>query len=451
MTFPPNFIWGAATSSYQIEGGDAHDGRGECIWQRFSHTAGSTFQGDTGDTACDHYHRYTDDVNLLSELGVNSYRFSIAWARVLPTGTGTVNPIGLDFYDRLVDTLCEKNIAPMATLYHWDLPYALHQQGGWENPRITEWFAEYTGVVTRKLGDRVKSWLTINEPWCVAFLGYYFGIHAPGIKDDVRAAYKVAHHTLLAHAAAVPVIRANVQGASVGIGPNVYPVYAAGNSPEDHAAVRRADAFQNRWFLDPLFKGTYPADYVAWLNSTYPHVLEGLDLDAVKAAATPLDFLAINYYSRAVKGAGDDFLHSSTVQPAESTYTAMGWEVYPQGLTDILLRITLDYQPKSIVITENGASFDDPAPHNGEDVPDPERTAYLQAHLDAVHQAILRGAPVRGYYVWSFLDNFEWAEGYRKRFGIVHVDFATQKRTFKQSARFYQDWILEHSPVPTTG
>lgn len=444
MTFPKDFLWGAATASYQIEGAALEDGRGECIWTRFSHTPGKVVNGDTGDVACDHYNRYPQDIALMREIGIKGYRFSISWPRIFPTGTGQVNEKGLDFYDRLIDEILKAGIVPYATLYHWDLPQALQDIGGWENPDSVKWFADYTDLVTRTLGDRVKNWATHNEPFVVAFVGNLWGVHAPG-KKDLPASLKVAHHLLLSHGAAVPVIRQNVPQANAGIVLNLYPSDPASESEQDKLAARYHDAFQNRWFLDPVFKGQYPADLVERLGDH----LNGIDLASVQQAAAPIDFLGVNYYSRNVLTWDDSnpalpFRHDN---PAGAPVTAMNWEVYPEGLYRTLKRVHQDYAPKAIYVTENGAAFPDPEPVNGL-VSDPERTDYLQRHFQAAAKAIDEGVPLKGYFVWSFLDNFEWAEGYNKRFGIVHVDYTTQQRTPKQSARFYQQMISEFEKEP---
>ncbi len=436
MNFPNDFLWGSATASYQVEGAANEDGRSESIWDRFSRTPGKVFNGDTGDVACNHYHLYREDVKLMAELGLQAYRFSIAWPRVLPAGTGAVNAAGLDFYDRLVDALLEANIRPFATLYHWDLPQVLQDQGGWENPDSVQWFVDYTRVVTERLGDRVKDWMTINEPWVVAFLGNFIGHHAPG-KHDMRAALHVAHHLLIAHGQAVPVIRNNVPDAEAGIVLNLNYIDAASSSEADQQAARRVEGLNNRWFLDPVFKGQYPADVVEFLGEA----LSGIDLDAVSVAAVPTDFLGINYYTRNM------FAHVDSqpgqfqpVRPEHDRYTVMDWEIYPEGLRNILVQVHEDYGPDVIYITENGAAFDDPQPQNGV-VEDPERVDYLRIHFEAAAESIAQGVPLKGYFVWSLLDNFEWAFGYSKRFGIVYVDFETQQRVPKRSALYLQQVI----------
>jgi beta-glucosidase len=441
MAFPKDFLWGAATASYQIEGAAQEYGRGECIWTRFSKIPGKVHNGDNGDVACDHYHRYADDVAVMKSLGLHAYRFSVSWPRVLPQGTGTVNAAGLDFYDRLVDELLKAEITPYLTLYHWDLPQALQDRGGWSNPDSPRWFADYAGLMAQRLGDRVKNWSTLNEPWVVAFLGNWLGYHAPGL-TDLPTAYKVAHHLMLAHGEAVPVIRQQVPDGRVGITVDLIYADPASDSEADRAAAWREDGFKNRWFLDPIFKGQYPQDIVDWFNGT--DTLAGIDLDSVKTAAVPIDFLGLNYYTRGVFTTSDDgVLKSASVPPADARYTGMGWEVYPDGLRSLLVRVGEEYAPEAIYITENGASYEDVVT-NGQ-IHDPDRVAYLDAHFSAVSQAIEEGAPVKGYFVWSLLDNFEWAYGYDKRFGIIYVDYETQQRIPKQSALFFRDYITaEH-------
>lgn len=440
MPFSTSFLWGAATSSYQIEGAAREDGRGESVWDRFCHTLPPRIaRGDTGDRACDHYHRFRDDVALMRDLGLQAYRFSVAWPRILPEGTGRLNPAGLSFYERLVDELLQADIKPFATLYHWDLPQALQDRGGWLNPASVEWFAEYADVVSRHLGDRVHGWITHNEPWIVAFVGHFYGSHPPGLAD-LTAACQAAHHLLLAHGAAVPLLRRNAPRAEVGISLNLNPVYPASASPQDSEAARRQDGFLNRWFLDPLFKGAYPQDMVSLVQEWLPRI----DLSAVKAAASPLDFLGVNYYLRNVVefDAGELPLKLRHVLQEGAAATAMGWEIYPQGLTDLLLRLKDEYAPAAIYITENGAAFDDSPPQNGL-VEDPQRIAYLEAHLAAVQKALAQDVPVKGYFVWSLLDNFEWTHGYEKRFGIVYVDPVTRERAPKRSAQYYRQTILD--------
>lgn len=438
--FPAGFLWGVATSAYQIEGAAREDGRGLSIWDQFCATPGAVKDGDTGEVAADHYHRMPQDVALLAELGLNAYRFSVAWPRVLPEGTGAVNGKGLDFYDRLVDALLARGITPLVNLYHWDLPLALHERGGWLNRDTASAFADYAEVVARRLGDRVAYWATHNEPWCAAYLGYGVGEHAPGIKD-VHSAVIAAHHLLLSHGMAMPRLRATARAtAQIGIILNLYPIYAADDRAETRDAVDRADAHTNRWFLDPIFKGQYPEALFTHLGVAPPPIQDG-DFQLI---AAPIDYLGVNNYTRTVVRARDgatsgaDYLVVDPVPGA--TYTEMGWEVYPDGICDLLVRVARDYAPRAILVTENGAAFEDT--WRGDDVvSDPERTEYLRAYIDAVAQALWAGVPLQGYCAWSLLDNFEWAEGYSKRFGIVYVDYPTQRRIVKQSGRWYADFI----------
>ena len=437
---PSDFVWGTATSSYQIEGALHEDGRGECIWDRFASIPGAIADGSSGDGACDHYHRFRDDVALMAELGVTAYRFSVAWPRVLPDGRGRVLHAGLDFYRRLVDALLERGIRPFVTLNHWDLPQTLEDQGGWASRETVDAFVAYADVIARALGDRVKDWTTHNEPWCMAHLGYETGEHAPG-KRDPRLALRAAHHLLLAHGRAVPVIRHLVNDACVGIVVNLSPGYPASASAADAEATRRHDGFFNRWYLDPLFRGRYPADAIADRvaqghldGPELPFVHEG-DLEAISA---PIDFLGINYYSRAIcRGPEEGNAPREIPVPTPAQVTEMGWEVFPDGLTAILERVQKDYGPRALYVTENGASYGS-GPGDPTAIVDDHRTRYVHHHLLACHAALERGVRLRGYFVWSFMDNFEWQLGYSRRFGIVHVDYTTQVRTPKHSARFYQ-------------
>jgi beta-glucosidase len=435
-SFPDGFLWGAATAAYQIEGSPLADGAGASIWHRFSHTPAMVKNGDTGDVACDHYRRWKDDVALMRELGLGAYRFSVAWGRVIPEGTGAVNEKGLDFYRRLVDELCAAGIRPMATLYHWDLPATLGDRGGWLNRDVASWFADYARVVGRALPG-VEMWVTINEPWVIATGGYLHGGLAPGHRSPFEAPI-ATHNILRAHGTAMQALRAETRSPS-GIVLNLEPKYAASESAEDRAATARADAFMNRQYLDPLFRGAYPEEMRELFGEAWPDH-PASDFDVI---ATPIDFLGINYYSRGLTTSDPAVAieRASRVKNPSATYTEMGWEVFPQGLTDILVRVANEYTKVPLHVTENGAAFDDPPalPEGGVD--DPLRVDYLRAHLSAVRDAIARGADVRGYFVWSLMDNFEWSEGYSKRFGIVHVDYATQKRTPKRSARVYAEAI----------
>lgn len=436
MGFPKDFVWGSATSSYQIEGAALEDGRSECVWHHYAHTPGNVYNNDNGDVACDHYHRYREDVALMAGLGLNAYRFSTSWARVLPQGIGTPNPAGLDFYDRLVDELLKYNIRPFATLYHWDMPQVLEDRGGWTHPDSVLWFRDYADLMARRLGDRVKDWITHNEPWVVAFLGHLMGRFPPA-KHDPALAFKAAHHLLLSHGAAVPVIRQNCPGAEVGITLNVSWFEPYTSAQADVAAARREESFINRWFCEPVFKGHYPQDVVLWMQGA----LQDIDLDSVKQAAVPIDFLGLNYYFRTVVAADENSpIGSRHVRMEGSSYTATNWEVYPDGLRQVLARLSEEYAPPAFYITENGAAYDDPEPA-GEVVEDPERTAYYQGHWKACEEAVAQGIPLKGYFAWSLMDNFEWSHGYSKRFGIVYTDYRTLARIPKRSALAYRDMI----------
>jgi beta-glucosidase len=439
--FLETFVWGAATAAYQIEGAVGEAGRGESIWDRFSATEGKVRNGESGAIACDFYHRYSEDIGLMRELGIDAFRFSIAWPRVLPHGRGGVNEAGLDFYDRLVDELLASGIEPVATLYHWDLPVALEDAGGWPERATAEAFGEYAAVVAQRLGDRVGKWITHNEPWVAARAGYGRGVHAPGRKS-IQDALAASHHLLLSHGFAAEAIRGSAPEAQVGITLNLAQTYPASPEPGDVAAAWEADGEQNRWFLDPLFRAEYPADMLERFASIAPPVRDG-DLALI---AAPIDFLGVNYYHRDVIAR----THSGgrrSVRQEESRYTDMGWEVSPEGLFDLLVRIRDDYAPRAIYITENGAAFSDLIDHLGA-VNDPERCEYIAAHIDMIGRAVADGVPVEGYFVWSLLDNFEWAHGYWKRFGIVYVDYPTLERIPKSSFYWYRDFIAQtRSPV----
>lgn len=433
FVFPDGFLWGSATSAYQIEGSPLADGAGPSIWQRFAHTPGMTANGETGDLACDHYRRYRDDVALMASLGLQAYRFSIAWGRVLPEGTGRVNEAGLDFYDRLVDALLEKQIEPLATLYHWDLPAALDDRGGWLNRDIADWFADYAEAVFRRLDGRVKRWATLNEPWVVTDGGYLHGALAPGHRNLFEA--PVASRNLMrAHGAAVQRYRA-VGAHQIGLVVNLEPKYPASDAAADQAAVRRSHAYMNQQYLDPAFGLGCPAELGEVFGPAWTDWSEG-DL---ALASQPTDWLGVNYYTRGVmKHAPERWpVGADYVRQDGKTYSETGWEVFEQGLTDILLWVKARYGNPPVYITENGSAFFDPPEACGGRVRDPLRVDYLQRHLRAVHAAIAAGADVRGYMAWSLLDNLEWSLGFSKRFGIVHVDFATQARTPKDSALYY--------------
>lgn len=438
LAFPEGFVWGTATAAFQVEGGASE--RGECIWDQFCRWPGKVFRGDTGDVADDHYHRYREDVALMANLGLRGYRFSISWPRVLPEGKGVISQKGLDFYDHLVDELLEAKIEPYVTLYHWDLPSALQRLGGWAARDCAYRFAEYVRVVVERLGDRVHKWITHNEPWVVAFLGHFYGIHAPGW-EDLGLALQVAHHVLLSHGLATDVLREEGDSSTqVGITLNLAPAYPASPSADDVAAAARQDGYLNRWFLDPVFKGQYPEDMWGLYGYRVPRVAPG-DMETIARA---IDFLGVNYYSRSVvKHAQGAFLDYTTVRPA-GEYTAMDWEVYPQGMTDLLLRLDKDYGSPVMYITENGCAYEDVLAADGQ-VHDAKRVEYLRAHFQAAHRAIQQGVQLRGYFVWSLMDNFEWAYGYSRRFGIVYVDYETQRRIPKDSARYYASVIAANA------
>jgi beta-glucosidase len=440
--FPPTFRFGAATAAYQIEGSVQADGRGESIWDRFAHTPGRVHNGDTGDVACDHYRRYSDDLDLMADLGLQLYRFSISWSRILPDGKGRPNRAGLDFYRRLVDGLLERGIEPMPTLYHWDLPQALQDQGGWEHRDTTERFAEYASVVFSHLGDRVRSWITHNEPWVTAFEGYGYGTKAPGVRDW-RRALAVAHNVLVSHGLAVRAFReVGPKSGEVGIALNLYPVYPATTRGEDREAAYRFDGFMNRWFLDPVAYGCYPADMVGEFEARFG----GLDFvqpGDLATIAEPTEFLGVNYYTRTLAAYDPTEPLGVRTPPGELPTTAMGWEVSPDTFYDLLVRLRREYG-LPLVITENGAAYDDAPPANGV-VDDPERLDYLRRHLAAVERAVADGVDVRGYCAWSLLDNFEWERGYSQRFGIVYVDYETQRRVPKRSALWYRDLIASRT------
>jgi beta-glucosidase len=439
-TLPPDFVWGAATAAYQIEGGATADGRKPSIWDTFSRVPGAIDNGDTGDVACDHYHRWPEDVELMRRLGLDAYRFSVAWPRIFPDGTGRPNPAGLAFYDRLVDALLARGIAPVVTLYHWDLPQALQDRGGWPNRDTAEAFAEYAAVVAGALGDRVADWNTVNEPLCVAWIGHLEGRMAPGERDLARAV-ATGHHVLLGHGLAAEAVRANAsRPASVGIVANLSPIEPASDRPEDVAAAVRMDGHTNRWWLDPVFGRGYPEDMLA-VYGIEPPVRDG-DMARI---ATPIDFLGVNYYFRQLVVADPDgpAPHARQVPVRGATETAMDWEVYPDGLEQTLVSVHEKYRPRRIVVTESGSAWRDEVTPSGA-IDDRERAEYQEWHIRACARAAARGVPVTGYFVWSLLDNFEWSYGYDKRFGLVYVDYRTQARTIKGSGYRYADLIRSH-------
>jgi beta-glucosidase len=436
--FPDSFLWGASTSAYQIEGSPLADDAGPSIWQRFAHSPGRTANGDTGDVACDHYRRFRDDVKLMRELGLQSYRFSIAWSRVLPNGTGAVNQRGLDFYEQLVDALLAANIKPNATLFHWDLPAALDDRGGWLNRDVADWFGEYAQVVFARLGDRVPMWATLNEPWVVTDGGYLHGALAPGHRNLFEA--PIASHNLLrAHGLGVQAFRAESRVGQVGLVVNLEPKDPATQDAEDDTAARRGDAYMNRQYLDPVFRGRYPEEMTEIFGPAWPE----FPVDDFALIGQPIDFLGINYYTRGVVRDEPTALpvRIAYVRQPEHAYTETGWEVHAPSLTRTLLWVTERYGRIPLYVTENGAAFYD-APHAVDGaVHDPLRVWYYREHIKACRDAIARGADLRGYFAWSLLDNYEWSLGYSKRFGIVHVNYETQERTPKASALFYRDVI----------
>jgi beta-glucosidase len=441
--FPDGFLWGASTAAYQIEGSPLADGAGPSIWHRFVHSPRMTANGDTGDIACDHYNRYREDVALMRELGLQAYRFSIAWGRIFPEGTGRINPAGMDFYDRLVDALLEAGIVPLPTLYHWDLPAALDDRGGWLNPDIAHWFADYGEAMFERLDGRVKRWATLNEPWVVTDGGYLHGALAPGHRNMFEAPI-ASRNLMLAHGAAVQRYRA-VGKHEIGLVVNLEPKFPATDTEADRDATARSDAYMNRQYLDPAFGLGCPPELAeifgpAWRDWTS---------DELALAAQPIDWLGINYYKRGVMQHDE---HKPPVLadwylPPHAIYTETGWEVFEQGLTDILLWVKHRYGDIPVYITENGSAFYDPPMAIDGRVEDPLRVDYLKRHLRALHAAIAKGANVRGYLTWSLLDNLEWSLGYAKRFGIVHVDYETQKRTPKDSAHFFSRVIATNGAV----
>ncbi|MGA5321302.1 GH1 family beta-glucosidase [Streptomyces seoulensis] len=437
--FPDNFRWGTATSAYQIEGAVDEDGRSPSIWDTFSHTPGKIDGDDNGDTACDHYHRWRDDLGLMRQLGVDMYRLSVAWPRVVPGGDGPVNPKGLAFYDELTDALLEAGITPSVTLYHWDLPQVLQDRGGWPERDTAEHFAAYASAVAERLGDRVTHWATLNEPLCSAWIGHLEGKMAPGW-TDLTAAVRASYHLLLGHGLATQAIRAAAPGAEIGIVTNLSTVHAATDSPEDMAAAHRQDGHVNRWWLDPVHGRGFPADMVEVYGVELPE--KPGDLETI---ATPLDWLGLNYYMPA--HVADDpngpAPYARSVRREGVPRTGMDWEIDASGIETLLLRLTEEYGARSIYVTENGSSFPDRVGPDGT-VDDPERRAYLESHLAACASAVAKGAPLAGYFAWSLMDNFEWAYGYDKRFGLFHVDYATQARTIKASGRRYAEIIDTH-------
>lgn len=447
IVFPKNFIWGSATASYQIEGAWNKHGKGESTWDRFTHTPGKIRNNDNGDVANDHYNLWKKDIALMKKLGLQSYRFSIAWPRVLPNGRGKVNQKGIDFYSKLVDGLLKAGITPFATLNHWDIPQTLEDEGGWPVRSTGDAFVEFTDVITRALGDRVKSWITHNEPAVVAWLGYEIGVHAPGLKDP-KLSLLAAHHLLVSHGQAMPVIRSNSKDAEAGITLNIGWKVPASNSRMDMDSARLDDGRWFRWFADPVYGRGYPADMVEYFTKLggLPNGLDFVKPGDMETIATPTDFMGLNYYGRNLHRVDDPKNDPQIFFPHPKTpehWTEMDWENYPQGLTGVLSRVYFNYNPVKIYLTENGASYSTGPDEHG-NVPDVHRTNYLRTHFEAAHRAIQAGVPLAGYFVWSLMDNFEWSFGYAQRFGIVWVNFETQERILKDSAKWYKTVIKKN-------
>jgi beta-glucosidase len=445
LSFPKSFVWGTASSAYQIEGAWNEDGKGESIWDRFAHIPRNILDGSNADVACDHYHRYQEDIGLMKELGLKAYRFSISWPRILPAGKREVNPKGLDFYERLVDALLSAGIEPFVTLYHWDLPQKLQEEGGWTNREVAAHFEAYADAVSRQLGDRVHNWMTHNEPWVMAFVGHLYGDHAPGLKD-LKTALQAAHHILLSHGRALPVIKANGdRNTKVGIVHNLEWINPFTQREKDLAAARRHDGAFNRWFLDPVFKGSYPEDMLEWYGNRIPRMEE----EDLKTIGVPIDFLGINYYTRRTIAHDDkgDFIKVKRIWYHFVPHANFEqWEDNPEGLYLLLRRVHQDYGEPVMYVTENGTPSSEEIRPDGT-VADPERLDYLKRHCAAAWHAIKEGVKLHGYFVWSLIDNFEWNCGYSKRFGLTYNNYSTQKRTVKSSGRWYADVIRRNGIV----
>lgn len=435
------FLWGAATAAFQVEGATNIDGRTPSIWDTFSKIPGKIATGETADIGCDHYHQLEEDLDLLVTLGVNSYRFSISWSRILPHDSLEVNPLGIDFYNKLIDGLIKRNITPVLTMYHWDLPQYLHDKGGWNSRDSVSWFEQYTGVLLTHFGDRVHHWITINEPHVIAWFGYYRGWFAPGIQD-LQTSLNVAHHLLLAHGRATQIIHSAHPDSDVGISCGLTPVYPFSDAEEDLAAAAFMDAYDIRWFLDPIYGRGYPREALERFKMT-PPVMDG-DLEVI---STPTNFLGVNYYlKQTVKSEpSSPFFGVEGVDTPGTPVTEMGWEITPEGLPDLLIRLNEDYPVGKIIITENGSAWSDQVTDGA--VHDPQRIQYLHDHLRSMNIAIAAGVPVAGYFAWSLLDNFEWTQGFSKRFGIVYVDFNDRSRIIKDSGRWYADYIRSQKKV----
>ncbi len=443
LVFPENFIWGTATSAYQIEGGYNEDGKGESNWDRYTHTPGTILGNDTGDVACDHYHLYQEDVNIMKEIGIKSYRFSISWSRIFPDGKGEPNKKGMDFYRNLVNLLNENEITPAVTLYHWDLPQKLQDIGGWTNREVVDLFVQYARYVFKELGEKVPVWITFNEPWVSSFIGYWYGGHPPAI-SDLSLALQAAHNLMLAHGRTVRAYREMGMKGKIGISLNLNPVYPASENENDLFAANRYSEFYNKWFLEPILKGKYPEQLLELFSNyaTLPNH-DNVDMDVIH---TPIDFLGVNNYSFT------SVVYDANKLPLQVTFaetgkakTDTGWEIYPEGIYDLLLYLHQEYNGIKIMITENGAAFKDVIDNDGK-VNDDERISYLNDHIAEIYRAMKAGVNLAGYYLWSFMDNFEWRLGYSKRFGLVYIDYETQKRIIKKSGFWYKK-VIERNGI----
>lgn len=438
LTFPEGFIWGTATAAYQIEGAYNEDDKGESIWDRFSHIRGNILNGHNGDIACDHYHKYEGDIKLLKELGIKNYRLSIAWTRIFPDGKGEPNPKGIEFYKKLINFLIQNDIKPAVTIYHWDLPQKLQDIGGWANPEVVDCFEKYSRFLFSELGDLVDVWITHNEPWVAAFVGNAYGGHAPGLKD-FKTALLVAHNLMLSHGRAVKAYREMGLKGKIGITLNLSDAHAATEKGEDILAANINNGYCNRWFLDPVLKGKYPEDMMELFRKA--NLMQEFPMEDLKIINEPIDFLGINYYSgNVVKYDEKEFPFPLSKVETKYDKTDFGWDITPEGLYETLIGLHKDYNGVHIVITENGAAFQDMINREGK-VEDDHRLDFLYKHLEAAHRAIENGVNLDGYFVWSFMDNFEWSAGYTKRFGIVYVDYDTQRRVVKKSGKWYSDVI----------
>lgn len=444
LIFPEGFIWGTSTASYQIEGSHNADGKGESIWDRFTHTPGNITNNDTGDVACDHYRLYENDIKLMKELGIKSYRFSISWTRIFPDGKGIPNQKGIDFYKKLIKLLVDNNIIPTVTLYHWDLPQKLQDIGGWTSQETVDSFVHYAKYVFKELGEMVPIWITFNEPWVSAFVGYWYGSHPPRI-TDLKTALLAAHNILLAHGLAVRAFREMRIKGEIGISLNLNPVYPASEDEKDISAALRYAEYNNGWFLDPILRGEYPINMVSWFSDK--SVFPKFNIADMEIISTPIDFLGVNNYSsNSVMHDNDSQLLQVSFATTGKAVTDSGWEIYPEGLYDLLMYLHSEYKGIKLMITENGAAYKDIVNDKGQ-VDDDNRISYLNDHIIQAHKAVKDGVNLVGYYVWSFMDNFEWNLGYSKRFGLVYIDYIDQKRIIKKSGLWYKDVIQKNGLI----